>query len=131
MLWSFSRMNKQFSILILVAILCASLPTGCTTTGGQAAHPEAIAKKTLEGIADSVDVAMKVWARYAVLNKLTVEQQRPVKEAHDKYRIFATSARDFVRELRLHPAPGGYEKATAIANAAADELIKLIYTFTE
>lgn len=95
------------------------------------AHPESIAKKQLEGIATTVDVGMKLYARYVVLNNLSVEQQAPVKNAHDHYRSSMSAAETIIKELRKKPIPGGYERATQIVQVTSSELLKLIYEFTE
>lgn len=113
--------------LLLALVLLWTTPACITDSGGRA-HPEAIAKKSLEGIAGSVDVAMKVYVAYAVEKKLTVEQQAPVKKAHDSYRLVMQSAVETIRALRDKPVAGGYEKAAEAASVASGDLLHLIYS---
>lgn len=117
-------------LLIATLSLLLAMPA-CTTQINTPATPEQVAYQRLKGTADTVDVAMKVWARYVVLNKLTAAQQQPVKDGHDRYRQAMRSAQNMITTLRTSPQPGGYDNVQAIVDTVANELIKQIYLYTE
>lgn len=76
--------TRVFSLLFAFCLLPFALGSSGCATGRSA---QSVAFLTLSGTAQTVDAAMRVYAKAAVTGKVSPEQQEKIDAIHDRYRL--------------------------------------------
>lgn len=116
---------KRFQVLLLSLALCwapLAFVAGCS--GGCATTQRALAYKTLNIVATSVDAGMKAFADAVVAGKVPAETQAKVKDLHGRYQKALQAAIVAAKFDVSAPAP-------ADVKALASELLNLIVEATK
>lgn len=102
--------------LVLMATACATFQQN--------------AGKTLATVASTVDLVMRGWATYVVVDgAVSVEKQDKVREAYAKYQISMATAQAAYNGLSTSAGKPAWDQALAVLNASSGSLIQLVNAF--
>lgn len=102
-------------IMILFLISCASTKRTVYRTAG-------VTQITVE-------TALKSWDRYVESGKATIEQERIVKAAYEKYQTAALKVVDVSMKYSVDKDKLALDEAIALASGTLNELINLIRSY--
>ena len=77
----------------------------------------------------SVETALKAWDKWVEMDKATVEQEKKVKAAYEKYQIAALNVVTVAQKYSMDKDKLSLDEAIAVASGALNELVNLITSY--
>lgn len=124
---------NPFKTIFLCAVL-ATAPIACLTTGcSTTKSPATIAVKVSDASQVSVMAALRAWNEFIPVGRPSINQQRQVKAAWQKYQTAQLGLLDAALLLKQDPnlvsSQTGLNKAAAVSAQALADLVSLLRQF--